>query len=97
MSQIDITERDIRVLEMLRTELAAFDLELSSTASVVRKVGELIGSFQDVDVKYLERLRQVWWPVEFNYALSVDQERDLTDEEAEQMRQAILELEELVN
>src|SRR5262245_23228418 len=97
MSQIDITERDIRVLELLRTELAAFDLELSATASVVRKVGELIGSFQDVDVKYLERLRQVWWPVEFNFALSVDQERDLTDEEAEQMRLAILQLEELVN
>jgi hypothetical protein len=97
MSQIDITERDTRVLEMLRTELAAFDLELSSTESIVRKVGELIGSFQDVDVKYVERLRHVWWPVEFNYALSVDQERELTDEEAEQMRQAVLALEEMVH
>jgi hypothetical protein len=97
MSRTDITERDTRVLEALRTELAASDLDLSSTEAVVRKVGELIGSFQDVDVKYVERLRHLWWPVEFNFALSVDQERELTDEEAEQMRQAILALEEIVH
>jgi hypothetical protein len=96
VSQIDLTARDARVLELLRTELAAFDLELTGTEAVVKRVSELIGAFEDVDVTFVEQLRQVWWPVEFAFALSVDQERSLTSEEAEQMRAAIIELEELI-
>jgi hypothetical protein len=96
VSQIEVTGRDARVLDQLRNELAAFDLDLTSPEAVVRKVGELIGQLQDVEMAFVEHLRQEWWPVEFNFALSVDQERPLTEEEATTMAEAVAALEELL-
>jgi hypothetical protein len=87
------TPRDARVLEMLRSELAAFDLQLSSPEKVIKKVASLIGDLQDVDVSLIEELRRVWWPVEFAFALSVDQERGLTEDELAQLRDSVLALE----
>lgn len=96
MSQIETSPRDARVLDLLRNELAAYDLELSSPAKVVKTVAARIGELQDTDVSVVEALRQVWWPIEFTYALSVDEERPLTDEENEQLREAVMALEALI-
>jgi hypothetical protein len=96
VSQIETTPRDSRVLDLLRNELAAFDLELSSPAKVVKQVSARIGELQDTNVTAVEALRQIWWPIEFLYALSVDEERSLTDEETEQLRDAVEALETLI-
>jgi hypothetical protein len=96
VSQIDTTPRDARVLDLLRNELAAFDLELSSPAKVVKGVAARINELQDTNVTVVEALRQVWWPIEFTYALSVDEERPLTPEENTQLRDAVLALENLI-
>jgi hypothetical protein len=96
VSQIDTTPRDSRVLDLLRNELAAFDLELSSPAKVVKGVAARINELQDTNVTVVEALRQVWWPIEFTYALSVDEERPLTPEETTQLRDAVLALENLI-
>ncbi|MDZ7733834.1 MAG: hypothetical protein U5R31_12890 [Acidimicrobiia bacterium] len=94
VGQIEATQRDARVLDLLRNELAAFDLQLSSTEKVVKRVAGLVADLQDIDIGTVEELRQIWWPVEFMFALSVDEERPLTDEELlAQLRDAVLALE----
>jgi hypothetical protein len=96
VSQIETSPRDSRVLDLLRNELAAFDLELSSPAKVVKQVAARIGELQDTNVTVVEALRQIWWPIEFTYALSVDEERPLTEAENEQLREAVTALETLI-
>jgi hypothetical protein len=96
VSQIETSARDARVLDLLRNELAAFDLELSSPAKVVKTVAARLGELQDTNVTVVEALRQIWWPIEFTYALSVDEERPLTDDENTKLREAVEALETLI-
>lgn len=96
MSQIETTPRDSRVLDLLRNELAAYDLELSSPAKVVKQVAARIGELQDTNVTVVESLRKIWWPIEFTYALSVDEDRPLTDAEKARLRDAVAALEVLL-
>lgn len=96
MSEIATSARDARVLGLLRNELAAYDLELSSPAKVVKAVAARIGELQDTSVTVVEEMRKIWWPIEFTYALSVDEERPLTDDENAQLRDAVAALEALI-
>lgn len=96
MSQIETSPRDARVLDLLRNELAAYDLELTSPAKVVKAVAARINELQDTSITVVEELRRIWWPIEFTYALSVDEERPLTDDEKAQLRDAVAALESLI-
>ena len=89
MSEVPIADNDLRVFDRLKAEIDAFDLGLSNIGAVVERVGELLDEFSDVPSTFAEQLREVWWPLQYSLALSRDQERELTDEEEQAVRDAV--------
>jgi hypothetical protein len=92
-----LTDNDARVLDRLHTELAAFDLGMTSQESLVRTVAELLDQFEAVPLAFVEECRSIWWEAQYTHALTVDQQRDLTADESEVIRGAVIALENLLH
>lgn len=88
-----MTDHDRRVVDSIVAELAAYQLGMTDPATVITKVGRLLGELRDVRPAEVEELRRVWWEVEFSLALSRDQERELREEELELLERSASELE----
>lgn len=90
MPDVTINDADLRVFDRLKSEIDAFDLGMSDIPAVVARVGDLLDEFSpDVPPAYAEELRVVWWPLQYTLALSLDQERDLTEDEDQAVTDAV--------
>jgi hypothetical protein len=84
-----VSATDLRVFDRLRGELDAFDMGMTPIPTLIGSVGELLDAFEDIPPNFAEELRQLWWPLQYALALSRDEERDLTDDEEHQARDAV--------
>ena len=85
----DLNPNDLRTLDRLRGELDAFDLGMTPIPDLVESIGGLLDAFEEVPTAFAEELRTTWWPLQYALALSRDQERELTEDEEIQVRDAV--------
>jgi hypothetical protein len=85
----ELNPNDLRTFDRLKGELDAFDLGMTPLSVIVENIGELLDAFEDVPTVFAEELRTTWWPLQYSLALSRDQERELTEEEERQVRDAV--------
>lgn len=89
MAELRVTNADLRVFDRLRSEIDAFDLEMTELAPLVDRIGVLLDQFEAVPPGVVEDLRQIWWPAQYTLAVSRDEERVLSAEEEVAIRDAV--------
>jgi hypothetical protein len=89
VSEVHVTAADLHTFDRIKGQLDAFDLGMTPIPDLVTSVGQLLDQFEDVPPTYAEELRQLWWPLQYALALSRDQERSLTGDEEQEVRDTV--------
>lgn len=79
-----------RLVQLVRESLAAYSDGRVTLAQLVSDVESVIGSLAEVaEAEWVEEVRSLWWQLEFAHAMSLDEQRPLTEEEDSAVNAAV--------